>query len=346
MIEVKKVEEYPPYGTGTLTMMVRSAALPAPIQQLLDEDQWGGGPFIVQEISDADGNDLMDTTSGIMFFPDSDSILAEFPEETPLRGLWKNVQQIDSLLATIALTVPTKVESIKLEKIVTDAEKTAGEITVKLTDVQEGDPCQLEFEITGADSEQLQVIPLDAKGQPMTVFGSGGDGFDKKVNYSLTIDGMPAAIAVQVITQQEDLEYDVELTKIPLKDFEKMPEGLEEVTFEGHDAPVSFKFRKITRDEGFKKVLLEVTNHSNKDIRELDLTLSYLDSDGEELDDHNTTQGPKQDFNAKGPGIVVAAGKSAEIEATAFFMPEETKRVGVTVNSVSFADADSWDAEE
>ena len=128
-----------------------------------------------------------------------------------------------------------------------------------------------------------------------------------------------------------------------MPDHAKMPEELEPARFPGHEVPVTLEFVSLVReDSNFPEVRLRAINHSDKAIRKLQMTFTYLDADGKALKDWPSGHGAPANLDGDGPAVVVGPTDRAEFNATAFFMPEATQRVSVTVKSVEFADGTQW----
>lgn len=214
-----------------------------------------------------------------------------------------------------------------------------GEIVLR--NVRFADRHSLTFEFTNADPDRIFVRGLDAEGKPLHGEGRSSFSGGRMGQVRTTVLGSPATVVVSVVTGLKELEYAVALKDIPVPGRDRRPEKLDPLKFAG-TAPVTIENRGVDGKGNFKKVKLRVKNRSNKDIKQIDLRLHYLDASGKELKNWPGNARGSFDFDAGGWAPVVKAGKTAEVEVTAFFMPAETKRVEVTLEEVLCADTTRW----
>ncbi len=141
----------------------------------------------------------------------------------------------------------------------------------------------------------------------------------------------------------EVLEYPFELREIPLEHHEEMPAEITALSFGEHERPVEVEFVRFTDRENpdFPKVLVRAQSYANKDALTIHARFTYLDRQGKALKDFpHTLTGT---FSSEGHAPVVEKGGTAEVETTAFFMPEETAGLEVSVEKVEFIDGTEWD---
>lgn len=217
------------------------------------------------------------------------------------------------------------------------------EITLKK--VRSSGRHKLTFEIKNADVHRIFLTGLDADGKPLPAqedfsFGGGNQG-----QIGRTVLGAPKTVVVSVVKKLENVDYDVTLKDIPVPNADQRPVKLASLQFTG-DAPVTLEVLDISRKNNSGKVKLQITNHSNKDLRRIEMRLHYLDASGKEL--KNWSAQADSRFNPRGGGRKPVVGKkaTAEVEVTAFFMPRETKRVTAELQEVLCSDATNWRAKK
>jgi hypothetical protein len=270
----------------------------------------------------------------------------------PLRGWGSGSFTIGSRVSR-EVTVNGRAASLKAElggKAVTFKSLKAGqtqqvdgtEITLKKVRFTGRHALTVEF--TNAELKRIFITGLDADGQPLHSEGGFGFSSGKIGQIGKTVLGSPKEVVVSVVTRLENVNYDVTLKEIPVPNAGQRPLKLAPLQFTG-DAPVSLESLGFSKDRNFAKVKLRVKNHSNKDIRRVEMRLHYLDAAGKEL-----KSWPAQadgSFNSRGGRQPVVKEKgTADLEVTAFFMPEGTKRVTAELQEVECADATGWKAKK
>jgi hypothetical protein len=328
-VELEDFETRTDSATGSLKLRAFGAGLPATLMQQLRD---GSGSAKVDKVHDANGNDLQRVSQSSGMHSEFGPLVFDRQLIVGLKHLLRNVTEISLLDGKIELEIPTAVTVLKFDELKVGTEKKVGESTMKLAQASNGNYA---FQFIGLDSDQLQLIAYDEGGSQvenngsMSMSGGGGGAISK--NYK----SAPARIEIRVITSTEPLEYSFAMKEFAIPDAANMPEKLAELTFEG-DSPVTLKFVKLGGDERFRKVNFHATNHANKSTDSLVFMVRYLDADGKLLKEARTSHG-RDDMKA---------GESVDLEATAFFMPEETKTVEATVIEVEFADASEWKAKK
>jgi hypothetical protein len=97
-------------------------------------------------------------------------------------------------------------------------------------------------------------------------------------------------------------------------------------------SPVAFEFVELTGEGDRREARLRIFNFTDKPVQGVQMTLHYLDADGEEIDTFP--------WGATAP-VLVAANNQTTMTAGAF-MPEATASVRVSVSQVTFQDGTSW----
>jgi hypothetical protein len=219
---------------------------------------------------------------------------------------------------------------------------------IALQSVEYSESCNLSVQAKGVDSDSIRLVPQDAEGKPLKVQDNWGSGFGDEVQINVTVQGRPASVTASCITAMEQVEYEFSLKQVPVGALESMPEKLDTLQFAGHQTPVTIEFVGIVPDEHFpdkKNLRLRAINHSNKDVRQIDMLLVYLDDSGKKLKEWPSSHFGSLHGTQGSVKTVVAGSGTAEFDQTAFFMPEETKSASVTVRSVTFADATVWEPD-
>lgn len=331
LIEIQAFETDPKTATGELSLQVFTAGLPPTVSGILNESF--GNLVQLTAVTDADSHDLRrnSSTEGIMGFGGMSQAPGAFQRETiiGLRNLLRDVENINTLQGRIAFSLPTKVEILKIDELKSGIQKKAGNITLEL---QQADGSSVTLKYNGTDAGNIHLQAFDAKGKSIRSFSTSSFGSEDSGEMSVEYESAPARLEARIVTQQEDLEYEFKFSELSIPNQSEMPEQLAELTFEG-EAPVSLKFDSFTGDENFRNIKFHVTNHANKAAETFSLNISYLDADGKELKDFPNTH-----------SHVVEANGEADIEVSAFFMPEETKSVRAELKRVEFTDASEWKA--
>lgn len=333
LIEMKEFETDPQTASGQLSLQVIAAGLPATVAGILNEGI--GNPVELTAVTDADTNDLRRNSSagGIMGFGGMSRTPGTFQREivVGLKNLLRGVKNIDTLQGRISFSLPTKVEVLKFDDLKSGIEQKTGGATLVLHEIN-GSSVTVKY--SGTDNENIHLQAFDAQGKQIKSFSTSSFGSGDSGQMSVEYESAPARLEARIVTQQEELEYDFKFAEVPIPNQSEMPEKLAELKFEG-DAPVSLKFDSITGEENFRDVKFHVTNHANKDAHLLQLSLVYLDEEGKELKKSPVSHGQDK----------ILAGQEADIEVSAFFMPENTKTVNVVLKSVEFTDASEWKAK-
>ncbi len=355
LLEVLSVDQFVPYATGTMEVVARAQSLPAPIGQATELESYGS-TLTIFEARHESGNSLIDEEQTMNFGNFSMSfgeepevpVLYEQSLTVGLKNLVKNVAEVSELFGSVDLIAPAEVQTVLIETLEPGAKQTVADMEIEVTQATLDEPASVEVAVrsdTDLEDAILQLVPLDAAGEPMPTFGTSSYGFGGEMNVSVNCESAPAAVSLQIVTDVEPLSYEFELAGVPLDDHDQMPAEIEELDFGAEEAPIACEFIEIGGEEGFRTVLVDATNHANKDLRELHVQLKFLDDAGEVLDDSSTMHSGDSGFDV-GPPVAIRAGQSEQIELTAFFMPEETKSVNIRVERAVFCDATSWEADQ
>lgn len=328
LIEVRNVSQNSKYATGVLDLRLFATGLPETVVEKMNK-QFGSDTIAITRIEDAEGNSLMKRYRGGIGFNSAPTSTFDRTMQQGLKNLLRLVTTLSIVDGVVQLSVPSKVAVLKFDKLQAGAEKTSGDIRLKL---QSASPQAVSVEFEGADLDQIQLLAYDAAGKRLDVIGTGGFGGGNSGMKSLQIQGQAQTLEARVVTQSDELSYEFTFKNIPLPNFAQAPEKLASLEFEG-ESPLTLQFVRIGGKPNFRRVIFNVTNHTNKDVQSLSIQMHFLDANGNELEKSSTTIG----------SAPIESGKQTEVEATAFFMPDETKTATATVTKVEFADASEWD---
>jgi predicted Zn finger-like uncharacterized protein len=351
LVEVTAVRENAPYPTGQLELQFYAPGLPPDVLRVVRESR---RLVTFEEITDSQERDLTDTGggSGSSGSSQKTSPIYERTYYVPLKNLLRSVTAIKTVRGKIEFRLPTKIETVRFDKLTVGMSRKIGDIELKIRRANiRPNYSSLSFDVTGAPAGfqygDVKFEFADAQGHMMRGSGGGASGFGDKWRISADVEGQPASVTAKFITQIEELNYEFRLADVPLKSYAKMPVKIEPAKFAGHEAPVTLQFVKIVPNPDFPSfppnVRFRVINHADKEIKRLDMKLEYLDSGGKKLKEwplasYSATRTASQ----TGPAIVVAGNAKAEFDSNAPFMPKETKTVAVTLKKVRFVDAEEW----
>lgn len=243
-----------------------------------------------------------------------------------------------------SLMIPSSLDEIKFETLAEGQAQEVNGISVEISSLNES---YVQFAIKGpADKIErmdAKFWATDADGNDVEVAGSSADSWTEGEMQASVQTFAPFSSLRMKLLAVSAVTYPFELKDIAVPNHDQMPEKIEELSYEGHDAPISVEFVKFLNDDSdFREILVRVTNHSNKDAIDVSCTMVYLNKSGDELDDFPGSL--TGEFGADGQMPVAAAGATAEVEATAFSTPEKTKKVRVDLWRIQFSDGSTWES--
>ncbi|MFP6596572.1 MAG: hypothetical protein VCC01_03875, partial [Candidatus Hydrogenedentota bacterium] len=342
VFEIDNIQENAPLPTGSIALSVKTYGLDTGQLVLLAEMS---DSLELDGLVDAKGRSLIE--ENMMYISNGEVAGASYADfySYELHNLIREVTEIDRFAGIQSLVMPTEVQEISFEGIEAGQIKTISDISIEVKDV--GDYTR--FDILGPDdvieNMKVQFWPSDANGNSLGITYSSADSWQSgKIQAGLNTSATPHTISLKLVTKSETLKYPFEFRSIPFKNFAQAPERIEELSFEGHDAPLTITLNQITeRDPYFSKIELVVINHSNKEVKSAMANFEYLDASGTKLDDFpHTVSG---EFTADGWGTLAGIGQTATRESTAFNMPPGTQSIHMVVQMVEFTDGTSWSME-
>lgn len=341
LITVDEVEENVPHATGEVYVAARGYGIDPGVLMLLSDY---GETSVFERVENDDGESLK-ADENVRYYGGGYIAGTSYTDRTgiDLKGLLRDVESIHVIAGIQRLVRPAAVHAVEFSTLREGVSQRVGDwrVTVKRTGKN------TEFEIRGPEEQlddlMVQFRAEDAAGEEMGIqFHSSAQWGQDKVQASLQTPESPGLVEMKLVTA-EVLEYPFELTNIPLAHHAEMPAEIEGLSFGEHEKPAAVEFVRFTDRENpdFPKVLVRARNFANKDALTIHVTFTYLDRQGKALKDFpHTLMGT---FSAAGHSPVVEEGQTAEVETTAFFMPEETAGLEVTVEKVEFIDGTEWE---
>lgn len=100
--------------------------------------------------------------------------------------------------------------------------------------------------------------------------------------------------------------------------------------------PLEAKFLSLgqVQNNQLRSVRVRLLNEVSKTVREVKLTLHYVDAKGKRLNSWTTVHGPLDSM--------VAPQGTNDVEVQGFFVPRFAERVDIEVNGVAFSDGTRW----
>ncbi|MGI9470262.1 MAG: hypothetical protein ACR2NZ_01935, partial [Rubripirellula sp.] len=334
LIELSNLKENASHGTGRLTINCWAAGLP---ESMLAIDQPVGFASI-EKIESLSGTSLLvDGSQG--------NGMVSFPwrlYDIDLRNLLRDVTEM-TISGGVELRIPVGVETVRFDDIQENASKAVGSegvVTIKrASKASTGQRTQIEVHYRGIRNHKplfVGVTPndsfLDADGMSSSWGrGSGQASFD--------FTSEVAALIVQFV-RVETVRYPFSISGVQLADAKRQPRALAKLDYSGHRAPISVTVKGVKKENVFNKVSLKLTNHSNKDITTIRFELQYVDDAGETLKTHQNSESSHDLDNP-----LVPRDQTADVEVTAFFMPDEASEVLFALQSIMFSDGTNWTAD-
>ncbi|MEK7793464.1 MAG: hypothetical protein AAB353_02995 [Candidatus Hydrogenedentota bacterium] len=341
VFSVDDLTDNAPVPIGSLTFAVRAYGLDSALLDLLTNNSEATN---IERLVGPNGEPL--TREDVYFLSGGQANQKVFMDVFNVE-LVNLVRAVDSVTISGAqsLTIPSSLDEIVFSSLAEGETQEVNGISVEVSSVSEN---FVQFAIKGpADKiERLDAIfwASDADGNDVEIAGSSADSWTEGEMQATVQTFAPFSSLRMKFLAVSGATYPFELKEIAVPNHDQMPEKIEELSFEGHDAPISVEFVKFLNDDtDFREILVRVTNHANKDAIDVSCNMVYLDRAGDEIDDFPGSL--SGEFGADGQLPVAAASATSEVEATAFSAPEKTKKVRVDVQRIQFSDGSTWEAE-
>ena len=339
-IEILRVAEFPPYGVGNLKARVTSLPLPSPVRELID------GPSVTfQEVitnDDAQALTGLGQTARVIV----PTALEVAESSLALQHLMRTATSLKETRGMVSLPLPRITSAVWLDSL-TEGHTAQGEgvsATVRLSWATPG-AWGVRYEVVSDRSlEGLVAFAFDKEGQRIHTVSYGttwAPGFNQGSG-SINLSTEPRMLAVVVVKKMQSYEREFTLENIPLARSAEQPVELPRLEFGDFERPLSVGAGELMREGIFKQVELTLHNHANKDVREIELTFSYLNAQGEKLQDSSVSVAARYQDAADPYPSLVKAGDSTKVLQSAPLCPDETAEVRVTVDAVLFSDLDRW----
>lgn len=368
-LEVTRLEEYPPDATGLLDVSLFLGGIHPSAQAYWTDGDWRQwfrpiGLVFFEKWRDVDGLDIV-PADDLRMAMQSSAVLPGQTSQVPLHNLLRDVKSL-RLTTEISVPLPTKVETIRFDDLtvspITRGETTA--VTIRSVKIQPAVPATNDQPVREASASivveakcsfgaKLSCVVLDAQGHVLRGLGSGysmdgsyavrGPSTKKEsigqLRGNLQVQGVPKTLVVKVLSEEQKLTFPVELD-VALKSSSEQVEKLAELEFDG-PCPVELETLKIGKDQMFWEADVQITNHSNKNVANIEAKMHYLDREGKKLSEQTAMLQPMHEPRQK--RFLMATPKSTrKTDVTAFFAPDELASVRFVLESVTFGDGTTW----
>jgi hypothetical protein len=168
-------------------------------------------------------------------------------------------------------------------------------------------------------------------------------GWERSRAETMMVAGEPKSLRAFVTTTGEEVVYDFELS-VPLPSAALLPEQVAPAKFPGHAAPVNVTFLDFAGNaaSSYRRIEVEVVNHSDKPIRQMDVKVTLRDAGGKNLSERSIKH---LGFSARTSDKPYFLEKLATAKITldhSFDVPKETAATELEIGRVVFADATEW----
>ena len=339
VIEIKDLIESTPYGAGNIRLVANGLGLSRAMQCANQSmDQW----FQIESVLDANGNTLASNPDVRMLSqPQYVGRVMQLETEVDLNGLLRSVQEIAQFTGTLHLQFPVQVNEGTYFQM-QPGEKKVGALMVNLT--KAGIENRVEVDLGEHLNKKVEILwaPENLDGEPLGIVHDSSFAFQGKLDANMTTSEIPNSLKVKLV-QTEPANLSFQMPSIPLANHKGQPESVTKLKFKPAQ-PLSVVFVEFSeRDTEFPKVQLRSVNHSNKDVRSVQVELSYLNDQSKTIKEFFTTLNAAFQGGESMP--LVRAGESVITVETAFFMPTEADAVQIRVIEVEFMDRTRWEGD-
>lgn len=343
-IAAEQVDHEPRYGTGSVSVVVRSYGLDPAVAALCTSL---GEAISFSSVVDDRGRELR-VSPDVRYYGGGGSFRGALEDVTSvdLKNLLRDVPRIAEITGRYRLSVPTEVLEATVDDLTVGAEGRIGPFGYMVK--QTGSSTTIAF--TGPKDALPDLLvfarPLDAAGEDIAFHHESKSVWGRdEAQYSIQSESEPVTLELRLVTRRETVEFPFSLEGIPLPHAGEAPAALAALEFPGHSRPVAVEFVELRKSgTDFPEVVLTVTNHANKDIGSLVVRFEYLDAAGKQLEDFPHTLSGPMSFEGEQP--LAAAGATVEHVGTAFFVPEATRSVRLVLETVEFLDSTRWQPAE
>ena len=330
LIELSELNENAPHATGSLQINCWAAGLP---ESMMAIDQ-SIGFASVDTIESPNGTSLIakgSQSGGMISFPWRSYDFA-------LRNLLRDVTEM-KISGAVELRIPVGIETVRFDEIQENTSKPVGDGVVTITRVSNGRMGQalhIGVSYRGIPNGKPMFVGVSPNGSFLDTDGLffSGVGGSGQADFGFNSDA--AALIVKFV-RVESVRFPFSIPSVRLAKATGQPKSLAELDYSGHPAPISVAIMGVKKESVFNKISLQCTNHSNKDVAEIEFELQYIDDTGETLKTHQSSES-SHDFD----NPLVPRDQTVDAEVTAFFMPDEATDVLFTLKSISFIDGTDW----
>jgi len=344
----------PENGTGRMSLHIYASGLKPDVANQVNDTL----ATQIESATAANGTSLLrqsdfSQNGSFMMQSDSQSDQPLSIKYVEFKNLLRGVEFIQEIKGVINLELTTGISTITFDQPKNGDTQTVDGISVSITKAEKN---AFRFEVTTPKQEQpktgsqpgrlpnkfpeIELSATNAEGEAITCNRMGSFGSGDRTTIEARTKAPPSTITLKVAGKTERLAFPIQMRDISIPNWNKMPEKLLELKFDG-EQPVTLEFKGIGGSAQFRNILVSATNHSNKAVSSVELAYQYL---------NDTPQPPSENrFGPAGRGPTpqtkrcqLSAGETKVIEIPAFFMPEGTTKASLDLKSVGFADATTW----
>ncbi len=339
LVTISELEEQAPHTSGSISLTARALGMPMAAFKANDSMF---ETFTIEVVESNHGDDLRARPDvRRLSSPQLTGSMVKMSTDIDLKGLLKGTESIESLTGTMHLKRPSEVTSIDFEDV-QPGKQTVGEFEVLLREVGTNTALRVRTE----EGSEILVLwaPSKGDGTPLGILNCNSYSYGDTTDASLNTPDAPSQLSAKLI-RSELLEIPFELSGIQFTRAAEQPEALTALEFD-HAQPVSVVFVEFKRQDGqVPEVSLRTVSHANKDAKSVSIKMIYMDDDNKEIKNCFTSMNPAPTFSTDAPIPFIAAKGIETTIQTAFFMPEETVSVQISVQEVEFMDGTTWKAE-
>lgn len=307
-------------------------------------------PWELGEVRSPQGTNLISGAS--IYSVTSETPLHGTSRQIELKGLTSDVDRIAKMSGEFRFKLPQAWDVIWIEN-------------PQVGDVIEEGPYRVSIEVVTANRVGFRyrivdirsLVPGKPRGNVMAyAFDAEGHLLNLKNTVAImgdfveasgyvTVTQMPALIAVVPTTEVTLADYTYTFANVPLTKYKQQIKKLEPLSFKGHSEPIEVEPLGISKVDKMK-VKLRITNHSNKDVRELEIEVGPVDEQGALVNRLISTMYSSGHVNTwDGPTKfvpVIAAGDSMTEERTISTAIPRQAKLGAEIRKIIFSDGTTW----
>jgi RNA polymerase sigma factor (sigma-70 family) len=348
LVEVKEVKEFAPSATGELKVRFLAVGLPPAVALPLHD----GEPIRFRRVAGPRGEDLTDAARLPSWGGSETYEGFDTSKDVYLKNLVRGVAVLGKVEGVLSVPIVTRVDTLRFTDLKPGEVRRAGGVQITLQGIKperrhiNGEQVEWQdYDFRYRNTRLFRVVYSghDSAGRLLHCDRSNGGGSNEEGYQLVAYSQKPAAITARVMAEVKHIDYPFRLENVPLPSPEKMPEKLGVLSFTGHTAPVTVEVVNLLPEQHPPAVELRLTNHSNKDVRRLDLGLSYEEAGEWRLRDRPAVWPTGAEAKPDVPAVL-ARGQAKVFRVSAFGLRQGTRAARAAVVKVEFTDATEWKA--